>query len=195
MGRKKEHKFYHIDEVNLEIDYDKLAKSIIAAEKQAKQENEAQAKTQREALLRKREEVLGVKDYSNEKCWIVRKVKYLWNTVWVLVRLLFIKKEDAQYFSAVDNMLRGGIVWSIDMVRFCLFFLAIIKVVMVVYGEINITNLYVAGGFVFGAQFLRIAKFEVNNMKDRENLMAVLATIISMASLAVSIVAIFLEVT
>ena len=74
----------HIQELNLEIDYDKLAEAIVKA-RQIETKNEQDKK---EAELKEWRESIGIKDY-DEKKGLIKRVLLFLNHFWVFIKLLF----------------------------------------------------------------------------------------------------------
>lgn len=193
MGRKKKDaNIINIAELEInntvEIDYRKLAAAIIEAQTIVDNEKIKLQITQVEDATKKRNEILGVKDYSDERRWLVKKWKEFVNSIVFFFKTIFIKKKDAQYLSGINMLFRGLIIIFFAFIRYGLYAMA---VYFIWYGIAN--NKYVTHGvyalaaFLY-AQLFRLVQFEVERMKDREYLMAIFAAIVSVLSLVISII-------
>lgn len=182
----------HIEELEIEnkveIDYKKLALAIIEAQVMFENEKLKQQISQSEETFKKRNEILGRKDYSDERRWIVRKPKEVINTIVVTFKTLFIKKKDAQYLSGANMLFQSLTTIFFAFVRYALYAVALY---LVWHGITN--NEYVTHGvwsvaaFIY-AQIFRVIQFEIERMQDREYLMAIFAAIVSVLSLVASII-------
>ena len=188
MGKRKEKTAVHIDTLNLEIDYDKLADAIVRAQAKYNKELQQQEEDVRKEQIQIRNTVLGRKDYTNEKRWFFRKVKEAWNNVQMVFRILFIPKAHAQYLSGVNMLFRGVTESIFALARYGLYIVAI----ALLYNFIFVKQLadyliYAVVAFLY-AQIFRLVQFEVERIKDREYVLAIFGAIISVIGLAVSIV-------
>ena len=193
MGRKrKETNIINIDDLeiqnSIEIDYRKLAVAIIEAQVMIENEKLKLQISQSEEAFKKRNEILGRKDYSDERRWIVRKLKEFINAIVVIFKTLFIKKKDAQYLSGTNMLFQGLTTIFFACIRYGLYAMALYFFWHGITNNEYITHsVYSVAAFIY-AQIFRVIQFEIERMKDREYLMAIFAAIVSVLSLVASLI-------
>lgn len=179
--------------VDVNIDYDKLAKAIVAAQEDGAKEKEKQQEQKRQEILAKRKEVLHEKDFSSIKCRPYRAVRTLLNRLRVFFGIIFVSKKDVQYFAGVAPLAKLLALGLLALIRYSFYILSI----ACVYGiwkqwgsgrEIA----WLAGAFVLFviARVIRIAKFEIEAMKSETNLMTTAMAVVSVFALILSAIGI-----
>ena len=179
--------------VNVNIDYEKLAKEIVAAQEESTRENELRQEQKRQEILAKRKEILHEKDFSCIKCWPWRAVRTLLNRLRVFFGIIFVSKKNAQYFAGVAPLAKLLALSLLALIRYGFYTLSIVCV----YGiwkqwgsghEIA----WLAGAFVLFviARVIRIAKFEIEAMKSETNLMTTAMAVVSVFALILSAIGI-----
>ena len=192
MGRKKNSDIVNVNELKIDqkidIDYKKLADAIIAAHHELEKERIALQTRKDDEARQQRKKTIGLKDYSNVRNWPLRKVKEFLNAVCVIVKILFIKKEDAKNLSGTNMLFQGITELFFAFIRYGLYIATAILVVRgIVLGDIVLHIVYAIAAFLY-AQIFRLAQWEMARMKDREYIMAVFAAILSVLSLIISLI-------
>lgn len=193
--KDKQQVINNIQELNLKIDYDELAKSIIKAKNIADKEIEQQKQEvlakERQEILQKRKDYLKEKDFSYIKCKFWRAIRTALNRLRVIKRILFIPKKDIKLFSAIDGLIISVTTGLLFIIRIILYILSIAFIVSVFLGNNLLTSfLFAFTTFVF-AQLVRIAQYEVERIKDKDYILALFVGILTVFSIIISIIALF----
>ena len=175
--------------INNEIDYEKLAKAIVKAENELLEDKKKEEIKQNQAILAQREKILKIKNFSyiKFKPWSV--LRQILNNIAVFFRLIFIKKENITAFNAVEGLVKMVLVAFVFLVRILLYGFIPISLVLSYFALDNIMlGIYLSFFALTIAQILRIAQYEVDNMKDREYLLTLFAGVTSIISIIVSLI-------
>ena len=177
----------NIQELNLEIDYDKLADAMVKAQERAieKKNEENQADIG---------ERFQIKDFSNEKNKMKRGMKSFCNYMAVAKNVLFAKEKDAADLATLE-VLTGYITSGAFALLECLLYLVALAAGFMLIPPISNFTVwyhYIISAVVMVAAFLwarmfRLAKFQCRNSKDSNFIVAILGLFISFVALVVSI--------
>ena len=199
MAKKKNNQTVvnNIESVNLDIDCDKLAEAIVKAqqkaEKQKQKEIQDAEKKQNEEILQKRKRILKEKDFSYINCRLWRNIRVFFNSFRIFFNILFMRKENIKYFSAVDSLISSANCLLLRIFRYVLYFVVLICVVFA-FQKINIMLcMIVAFASLTIAQLIRIAENEVENIHEREYSIAIFSGLISVFLLFFSVISIFVS--
>lgn len=198
MSKKKEKPqvFNNIQELNLEIDYDKLAQAIVKA-KQIEEENLAEKKA---ADLEEWKKSLGVNRHEDKK-GLKKKLYVLCNNVKVLFNLIFFSKKKK-----VRVSMTGAFMKSLT----ALFF-HVIKVMLWIISLAFISVCFYHGNMAFGflsyvyyisfaiiafmlASIFRLMAIETEQITDRERVLGIFTAVMSVIPMIEIIVFFFKEV-
>lgn len=191
MGRKKKTPgVININELEIEnkieIDYDKLEQAILKATTAADKIKTTEEEAKKTELISRRNKKLGEKDFSHIQNRFWRHLRIMMNKGWVIIRVLFVPKELAKEFSAVDSLFKLVTALSFWIARFALYVLTAYLAVQTFVQANPVLTLYGIAAFML-AQIFRIAQIEVENLKDREYVIGVFAAVVAIVSLVVSI--------
>ncbi|MBR4655685.1 MAG: hypothetical protein IKO68_03720 [Oscillospiraceae bacterium] len=173
-----------------EIDYDKLADAIVRANHTI----EAEKRERAEKEIEEWRKTIGVRDYPH------RPIRQALNNTASVFRMMFIKRDKATTSKATYSLIRVYAEWSFSAVKWLLY---IISAILVLYGvntAIHSDWMRMATHLVYAlltfvmARLFRIAGFEVSNMRDRSEVLAISSTIAAIAALMVAIAALVVEV-
>lgn len=185
----------YIQELNLEIDYDELAKAIIkaqnVAETQTEQNKQETAEKERQAVIQKRKDYLKEKDFSYIKCKFWRTIRTALNRLRVFKRVLFIPKKEIELFSALDGLITSFTTGLLFLVRIVLYLLASGFIISIFGGNNIFASLSIAFAIFAFAQLVRIAQYEVERLKDRDYVLALFVGILTVFSIIISIITLF----
>lgn len=187
----------NIDSVNVEIDYEKLAKAMIKAQQEADKQKEIERQKaeekQREEIIAKRKVILKEKDFSYIKCGFLRTIKTFFNTLRIFINILFLRKEDLKYFTAFDAFVKLITILFMFIIRILLYAIVVVLFVLMFAGF----NLAVCIAFAFAtftiAQLLRIATNEIDNIENREYSLAIFSSLIGIVALIVAFATMFVD--
>ena len=197
MAKKKEKTqvINNIQELNLKIDYDELAKSIIKAkniaDKEIKQQKQEATEKERQEILEKRKDYLKEKDFSYIKCKFWRAIRTALNRLRVFKRLLFIPKKNIALFSAIDGLITSFTTGLLFIVRIVLYLLAGGFIISIFWGNNIFTSLSISFAVFVFAQLVRIAQYEVERLKDRDYVLALFVGILTIFSIIISMITLF----
>jgi hypothetical protein len=107
-----------------------------------------------------------------------------------LYSLITFKRENAKNDHTTFSLLQFATSSLFDVIRLLLYIITIFIVLAVIQNNKPIWLIYGLGSFIF-ARFFRIASFEIDNMKDRQYLIAIFSAITSFLALIIAIIALF----
>lgn len=175
------------------IDYDKLAEAIVKANLKTDEELKELEENEREELQQKWENVLGYNDDLKGKEKICNNLKIFWN-------ILFFKKENVLTLvanNALLKMILAGlyIIIEILLYTFAIFGIGIIVVLFINknYGSGIMAILVPFISFTI-ARIVRMARFEIDIINDKNYLATLFAAIISFVALIASAIAIVISI-
>lgn len=180
----------HIENVNLEIDYDKLAQAIVKAQIEANNlMNEKEIEDEkRSEISQQRKDYLKEKDYSSETNLFFRILKTFINRLCVFIRILFIPKKKIVLFTAIDSLITSFTSILFAIIKFVLYVFAILFIIGIFYDlDITLSLPFALVCFVF-AQLFRIAQYEVDRIKNRDYILALFVGILTVFSLIISVI-------
>ncbi len=174
--------------VNIDLDYETLAKAIVKAEREADEIKERKEKSDRE---KKRNELLKKYGYKEEKPH---------SRFWAYSKLICLaRKKDAQDDIATVSMMKMVAETVLQAGELLLY----VMIAASVYGFINppggslsvaiVRILFVfilLESFLF-SRFLRISRFEIDKLEDREYINAVVSSIMAVVGTLIAIIALF----
>ena len=183
----------HIQNVNIEIDYDKLALAIVKA-KQIEKENEEAARTK--ALAEWRVSV-GYKEH-NEKKGLLKYLFRFGNRAKVVLNIMFISKKKHIATSPTSAFIQRLTSLFFTLCYWGLTLLAIAFVVAMAYHpnmsfaftEYFTSALWAVLSFVLSRLF-RLMAIEIDQMSNREQVLGVFTAVISVFPLVEKVVELF----
>ena len=183
----------NIQELNLEIDYDKLAQAIVKA-KQIEEENAAKKKA---ADLEEWKKSLGVNGHEDKK-GIKKKFFVICNDVKVFFNLIFFSKKKEVRVSMTGAFLQSITAVFFHAIKIMLWILSLLFIIVCFYhknidfGILNylycITFAIIA--FVLASIF-RLMAIEIEQITDRERVLGIFTAVMSVIPMIETIVSIF----
>lgn len=175
--------------VDVNIDYEKLADAIAVSQEKSELRKQEKAGIERQKILEKRKEILKEKDFSHIKFSIWREIRVFFNTLRVLWNLLTLSREEAKYFTAVNELTRllsSLLLYSIGFV----FYSFAAALVCGSYSNGTFSGEYILFSLIFIilARIIRIARFEIERMEDHVQLMNIAMMLIALITLVATIV-------
>lgn len=197
MKRGRCGRVYHVKSKPVEIDYEKLADAIVAAHERIEKET---TRTSAEDI-RHWQEVIGRKDYSHIKNRVKRACLNGINFVRCTLKLLFLKKKDAKTDRTTFVLLKTLLVDIFSLAKWFLYLLAFSLTLSSFYDtaqqKIGVTF---NGLYIFYALFawivarmFRLAALEVDNMEDRNYLLAIFSSVTSFVAMILALIALFVR--
>lgn len=182
------------------LDYQKLADAIVDAQMRAKEIEKCELEKETQKKQDEWKKILGYKEYPVSKFKFVNGFYNFINHIKVLLRIIFFKKEHAKFGVATALILNLSIKVVLSVIE---------KVMYIIAGILTVVSFYSFGEEIFTfncgcfflaivlfvvARAIRIAKFEIDNIHDRNYLIglssavsAFAAMILAIASLMVSL--------
>lgn len=195
MAKKKEKPqvINNIEEINLEIDYDKLAAAIIKAKRIEKENQEREKEV---ALAKWRVEV-GYNDYSN-KTGISKKFFCTCNRIKVVWNIMFISKKKHIETSPTSSFIQGLTSSFFVLIQWLLTVFTIAFTVAIAYHpniQYGVGEYFMCGSFALLAFMLsrvfRLMAIEIEQMSNREQVLGVFTAVVSVIPLVEKIVELF----
>lgn len=183
----------------IEIDYDKLAMAIVKAHQISAENEKTNSLKQEQKSKQEWNDIIGYKEYPENEKWFLKRIHSIKNNLTIFVKTIFFKKENAKadYITfSLLKMVLSGLVGLIKLI----FYIFVVVLLLLTFFRIEDTHIYLtfkieylsyAFGFFIIARILRIAVFEVENMKDRTLLMSILSVLISIIAAILALVALF----
>ena len=88
------------------FDYQKFADAIVEAQIKAKEKEDGLNKQKSEEANIEWKKIIGYKEYSDDKKWLIKRLHKLKNVVVVFFYMLFFKKKNAKYDVATFAILK-----------------------------------------------------------------------------------------
>ena len=196
--RKKETPIINnTNNIKCEIDYEKLAQAISKANLDAyvafeKGKKDAEI-IEKENIIKQREAYINEKTYEKISCGIIRKILLCCNKVGVFFRILFVPKNKIELFSAIDGLISTFTSMFLFVFRILLYLVTLAFLISALNGSDLVFKLVGAFTLFVFAQLFRIAQYEVERIKEPNYLLALFVGILTIVSLVVSIIGIFLD--
>lgn len=198
MGKKKNNTttVNNIQNMNMEIDYDKLAEAIVRSKK-IEEENEAKQKAEAFTEWQKN---IGVKSH-NDKKGIIKKLYVFCNTIKVFFHLIFYPKKRILQVSMTGIFMQSMTAMFFNLVKYLLWILSFAFICLVFFhGNMDFRVLdyvYYIGfaliAFVLAGIF-RLMAIEIEQTSDRERILGVFTAVISVIPMIEIIIEFFKEV-
>ncbi|MBE6768093.1 MAG: hypothetical protein E7549_04185 [Ruminococcaceae bacterium] len=186
----------NIQELNLEIDYDKLAQAIVKA-KQIEEENVAEKKA---ADLEEWKRSLGVNKHEDKK-GIKKKIYVFCNNVKVFFNLIFFSKKKKVRVSMTGAFMQSTTATFFHVIKVMLWILSLAFISVCVYHgnmAFDLLNYVYYIGFAIVAFMLasifRLMAIETEQITDRERVLGIFTAVMSVMPMIEIIVSFFKEV-
>ena len=198
MAKKKEKTqvINNIQELNLEIDYDKLAQAIVKA-KQIEEENAAKKKA---ADLEEWKKSLGVNKHEDKK-GIKKKIYVFCNNVKVFFNLIFFSKKKKVRVSMTGAFMQSITAAFFHLIKVMLWILSLAFISVCIYHgnmAFSLLNYVYYIGFAIIAFMLasifRLMAIETEQITERERVLGVFTAVMSVIPMIETIVTFFKEV-
>lgn len=181
------------------FDYQKFADAIVEAQIKAKEKEDGLNKQKSEEANIEWQKIIGYKEYSDDKKWLIKRLHKLKNVVVVFFYMLFFKKKNAKYDVATFAILKLFLSVLFGIFKFLLYLFSIGLLISTFYS-------FTEKAFVFSgiplcyaflsfmiARLIRVAQFEVENMNEREYLIGILSAVTSFMAMIFALLALFIE--
>ena len=198
----------------IEIDYDKLAQSIIKAhneisrleeEKRKKEEEKEKIEFEKQTAERKieRHKVIGFKEYPKGENLFFKIIHLFRNFVSVFFHFLFFKKENVISDSATYSIIQTTTIIIYTIIKWFLYLLSLICFLMTFFTwntQLNAFsyNTIFKAEYIYYSLFLfviarafRIAIFEIDCIEDRNYLFTIFTSTTSFLAMLIAIISLF----
>lgn len=196
MGKNK-NKSNQQQYLKTDIDYDKLAEAIVKAHKKIKSQEEKETEDKRNAERQEWLKIIGCKDYPDNEKWLRRKRHEFKSNCAVLKSLFTFKRKDAKTPRLSFELMRLGAVAVYGLCEVLLYLFALLLSVSAVMANENIAEMcfFFAYGFVavLFARIIRIARFEIDNIKDREMLNTIFSATMAFIGVILAVIALIVQ--
>ena len=172
------------NKIDICIDQHTLAKAIFEANCLLREDRDKKSADALRHKEEKRKEILGLKDYSHIKNKQYKRIRESLNQLHCNWKVLNLSKNEAQYFttiSALTKILTNALLSLIQIVLYAIcvvFFIVAFFAKTLFFHCILVSVLF----FVLG-RFVRIAKFEVENIEDNGYLLNIAMMVTAVVTL------------
>ena len=174
-----------------EIDYDKLAESIVKASERLDEKKKNQQEQEDTLQGRQWKKILNQKDYPPNENWLKRRLHKFRNEIMLYKELMFFKEKntkEAITTFALINLVTQAICTCIKIFLYLLTLIFICK--FVIEPKTNFV-LFILAIFIWTlARLTRIAIFEISKLEDNNLLLNIFSGSVSFIALIVAIIAI-----
>lgn len=190
--RKKNSKPESVTQItnSIDLDYDKLALAIVDAHKKIEAEKIKTIEIENEEWRRE----IGLRDFQG------RPFRQIWNTFACLLRLIFLKRKDAKTSHTTYGLIQITTELIFSAIKWLLYVLSIVLYSFAVYSAIKdewlsfgITLTIGVLIFIFGRLF-RIAAFEIEIIKNRDELLTISSAVTSIIAMIIAVVALIMQI-
>ena len=198
MAKKKDkpQTINNIKELNLEIDYDKLAQAIVKA-KQIEEENAAEKKA---ADLEEWRRSLGVNKHEDKK-GIKKKIYVFCNKVKVFFNIIFFSKKKKVQVSMTSAFMQIITAVFFHVIKDMLWILSLAFIVICIYHgnmAFGLLNYVCCIGCAITsfmlASIFRLMAIEIEQITDRERILGIFTAVMSVIPMIETIASFFKEV-
>ena len=186
----------NIQELNLEIDYDKLAEAIVKA-KQIEEDNEAK---KRSAELDEWKRSIGVNNHDDKK-GLKKSIFVFFNHIKIFFNLLFFSKKKRVRVSMTGAFMQSITAAFFHMIKIMLWILSLAFISVCIYhgnmGFDFLDYVYYIGFAIIAfmlASIFRLMAIETEQITDRERVLGVFTAVMSVIPMIEIIVSFFKEV-
>lgn len=189
----------YIENINVDIDYDKLAKAIIKAQNQVDEDKAKEHERQKEERLKEWHKIVHYKECPENSGRTKRFLYSIRNAILGFWSLCTIKKEnineDKMTFALLQ--LAGSSIFSV--ISFLLYIITFAIIVFLLSDSMN-DNILANAQPVFAvyailtllfASIFRIAAFEIEKIKNKDYLISIISVTTSIVAMIVAIIALF----
>ena len=175
------------------IDYQMITDAIVQANINIENAREIKVEKEKQEILANRKRILKEKDFSHITCPIWREVRIFFNNIRVIWNMLTLTPEEAQYFTAVNELTRllaSLLLYAIGLGFYALAGFFIFKCVdgfTVAYIPYVIFSIVIA-------RLIRIARFEVDRMKNEAQLANVAMLLVALITLVATVAGLVISV-
>jgi len=137
----------------------------------------------------KQREILGEKDFSNIESGILRKIRESMNLLHCTWKKLNLSREEAKYFSTISGLTKILTNGLLSLIQIVLYLISLVFLGVAFFADIFFVHCVLLAFlfFVLG-KFVRIAKFEIENIKDNAYLLNIAMMVIAIVTLFAPIV-------
>ena len=181
------------------FDYQKFADAMFEAQLRANEKANELKEKQFETNDVEWKRIIGYKEYKNDKNWFYKKIHHFRNSIVVLFHMLFFKKNNAKYDVATLAILRLSLTAIFGIFKWFLYLVAIVLVIATFYSfsekvfRFHMLPLCYSFLSFLIARMIRVAQFEIENMKEREYLISILSAVTSFVAMLLALLALFVS--
>lgn len=172
-----------------------IAKALVESEEIKRQREEQQ----REEELKNWHTIIGYKDYSASK-WYIRWFLQFINSIWMFFKLFFIPKRKIVGDHAISSILKVLLASFFSIVQWMMNLFVVLCIALMIRQiifpsmrfswYINIFFITIIVFILIISRIFRMASIEVEKMEDRGYLVGILASIASIISITIAVIAV-----
>lgn len=177
-----------------DFDYEKLAMAIVRAHEIYKKSEEDELTNETKQNIREWHKIIGYKDHSENENWIKGKLLSVRNFISIFIHFLLFNKKHVRSDVMTYALLQMATSIIFSACKWILYYVSLmcaIKYVRLHYEPSDtikeIYIIYACVAFVF-ARIFRIAVFEIDNMKDKNYLIAIFSATTCFIAMIIAII-------
>lgn len=184
----------------VEINYDKLADAIVNAHNRVKEQERIEQSDEQKKLEDDWDAAIHYKNYPETRNIFLQGIREIRNTIAVLFSIIFFKRKYAKDDVVTFGLMRMAISSLLGIIKVLLYLVSIFLLLVSFYSIENkewiMQPIYILYSFValLFARLFRVAEYEVENMRDRQNLIGILSALSAFLALIVAIIALVVAV-
>ena len=197
MGNKKTNKIYNISsaDLNINIDYDKLAEAIVKAQNKSDEYKKRQMEEQHEKAKKEWHKIVGYKEYPKSKNIFINSFHNIRNALNAIIALIFFKEEYIEKSRMLNSLMLTTTQFVFDIIESLLNISALSLIVIPLYfgKPIYYFCFYAILLFLY-SRIVRIAKLEVKNMKDSEKIIVIFSAVMTFVGAIMTTIGVIIAV-
>lgn len=177
------------------FDYQKFADAMVEAQKRSKEIEKSEEKKEIQRIQAEWEKILGYKNPGHSTNSIVKYFHGLINGLKIFWKIMTIKKDEARFDTATAAILHISIDAMLWIIKVILYIVSIYFAVSSIYSfsdELFISFNYICLLWSFIpfilARIVRMAQFEIEQIKDRNYLIGILSSMAAFIAMILAII-------
>lgn len=176
----------------VEIDYEQLVKTIVKSQEIIEEKKQKKIQHDNEQNNIKWREKFGIKEYSENENFIKKIFHNICSVIKIYWKLLTFKEKDIIDDHVTFNLMKLSLTSIFAIFQYVLYLFYIVLIIAAITSEtVNGNYICIAIiSFVF-AQIFRLSKLEIEKIKDKNYLISILSAVTCFIAMIVAIVALF----
>ena len=182
-------------DLNINIDYDKLAEALIKAQNKADEYAKQQLEEQHEKAKQEWHKIVGYKEYPKSKNNLINFLHNAKNAFNALRALIFFKEKYIEKSRMLDSLMSAAAQSVFEIIEDLLNISALTLIATPILLKKSVYYLWVYAILLFlYSRIVRIAKLEIKNMKDAEKIADVFSSVMTFVGAVMTTIGVIIAV-